>query len=305
MAVIVALGLLGPAALAQYSFPNTISAAGANWYISDNMTGVVVQQGNPGPGGFGFSDAEFANAGGLDAYDGGFLMRINNTLFVAPPATTSFGGNVLSTGASSLGNLTARAEFWFDPTRPLVRSLYSFTNPTGVSNTYTFRWEVNLGSDSATTVRGTSSGDNLVDLSDRWLVSTDNNGGDVVNTLVRYGKFAPHPPDAAPYMPGDPAKDLLADQYTVSIGPGQTARLMMYGWLGSITNGFANGYAQSITDAAIFDDYDLMTQAGLFAGLQNFNEIINWAVVPEPGVPALVATGLLTLVVWRRWLSRR
>ena len=197
-------------------------------------------------------------------------------------------------------NLTARTEFWFDTTRPLVRSLYSFTNPTGTTNSYTFRWEVNLGSDSATTVQMTSSGDGLVDLADRWLVSTDNNSGDLVNTLVRYGKFAPHPPDTAPYMPGDPAKDLLADQYNVSIAPGQTVRLMMYGWLGSITNGMANGYATSITDAAIFNDYDAMTQAGLFAGLLNYNEIINWA-VPEPSIIALAAAGFGSLLLGRWW----
>ena len=51
----------------SFGFPGTVSAAGAQWYVSDNMTAIVATPGNPGPGGFGFSDADFANAAaGLD-----------------------------------------------------------------------------------------------------------------------------------------------------------------------------------------------------------------------------------------------
>ena len=299
LAVAAVVVIFAGSAVAQYTFPNTVTRAGAQWYVSDNINGVVPTQGNPGPGGFGFSDAEFTDpAGGLDAYDGGFVMRINGVLFAPPSGGATMNGNVLNSGTANYAGLSSQAEFWFDQSRPIVRSLYSFSNSSQAPITATFRWEVNLGSDANTTVRGTSSGDAVSDLTDRWLVTTDNNSGDLVNTLVRYGRNAPHAPDSAPYMPGDLAHDLLADQYQVTIAPGQTARLMMYGWLGTITNGLTDGYTTALANAALFNDYDAMTQAGLFAGLSNYGQIINWA-VPEPSVTALTLAGLAALLLVR------
>lgn len=294
-------GLPASSPATAFSFPGTITSGGVNWYVSGNINGVVPVQGNPGTGGFGFSDAEFANAAaGLDAYDGGFVMRINGVLFTA---SATLNGSVLTSGTASYAGLTSQAEFRFDLTRPIVRSLYSFTNPSQAPINAIFRWEVNLGSDAGTVVRATSSGDGAVDASDRWIVTSDSGTGDAVNTLVRYGANAPHAPDSSAYVPGDPARDLLADQYNVTVQPGQIVRLMMFGRLDSIADGLNAGVTAATDDApTLFTDYTVMRNAGLFDGLpSNFSEIINWAVpVPEPTTLALFSLGVGALVLRQR-----
>jgi hypothetical protein len=178
---------IGPTASRSQSFgfPGTISSAGALWYVSDNMSGIVTTPGDPGPGGFGFSDAEFATAtDGIDAYDGGFLMRINGTLFKSP-GNANLSGSVLTSATGSFSGIDSQVQFTFYSSRSLVRALYSFTNPSQSPINATLRWEVNLGSDAATTVAA-NSGDSGNNALNRWLVTTDGGNGDLVNTLVRW-----------------------------------------------------------------------------------------------------------------------
>ena len=70
-------------------------------------------------------------------------MRINGTLFKSP-GNASLSGNVLTSGTANYSGLSSQVQFTFDSSRPLVRALYSFTNPSQSPINATLSWEVNL-----------------------------------------------------------------------------------------------------------------------------------------------------------------
>jgi len=299
---ILCLALLLPilASAAPFAYPGSVPSGGdATWYVSDNINGVVPVQGNPGPGGFGFSDAEFNDpASGGDAYDGGFVMRINNTLFAGPVNGATLNGNTLSSGSTTYSGVSVQAQFWFDPNAPIIRSLYSFSNPSATATNISLRWEVNLGSDTTTTLAGSTTGGATATAADHWLVTSDGGNGDLVNTLVRYGMYAPHAPDSSTFLPGTAGGgsdgDLLADVYNVTLQPGQTISLMMFGELSSISGGLSSAINSATNDAAtMFTDYNALDSAGLLADLGvSRSQIINWGEpVPEPTMAAMFAVG--------------
>jgi hypothetical protein len=286
-----------------YNFPDTITTAGAIWSPSDTVTAIVPTQGNPGPGGFGLSEGEFANlASGRDAYDGAFGMRINTTAFASSinGATLSSAayGMVLNSSVANYG-VDAQVQFTFFNNLPIVRALYSFTN-TGAAATLNMKWEMNLGSDAATKIERTSTGGAALTAADRWVVSSDAGAGDLVNTLVRYGPNAPHTPDSSPYLLAGGSNDLLSDQYNLSFGAAGTSnsvmRLMMFGVLTSVSGGQAAGVQSAINFASVFNDYSAMTANHLFDGLPSDTQnIVNWGIVPEPSSSLLLLTGLFAL----------
>ena len=66
-----------------------------------------------------------------------------------------------------------------------ARTVDVFSNPTASPITTTVRIVGNLGSDAATTVWGTSDGDNLVETTDQWI-GTDDADGTGTPAIVHY-----------------------------------------------------------------------------------------------------------------------
>jgi hypothetical protein len=286
----------------EAAFPLTAAGNGNNsanavqWYITDNAAPI----GGPISGGLGLSDGDYNNAGkGLDAYDGAFAMRINNVYFVAAAGAT-LSGNVFDSTVVNSGNYSVQVKYTFFADRPIVRAIYSFT--ASAATTLDIRWDANLGSDSGTTIHATSTGGQptINAVNDRWFVASDNGAnGDVINTVVRYGTNYIQRPQGDSTVPNG-GTDLLSDHYSLTLAPSENKKLMMFGVLGSLTDGA--GAAQ--TSAALFDNYQNMLAAGLFDGLSSdLQNIVNWGVVPEPNAGLLLVAGLGALLLRRRWLA--
>ena len=283
--------------VARADFSYTATGPGVQWYISDNM--LPNSATTPPNGGLALSDADFNTLGqGLDAYDGAFAIKVNGSYFVAP-STATLNSTVFNSGVVSSGALNVQVTYSFMQNKPIVRALYSFTATAPTTNVVS--WDVNLGSDANTTIRATSSNANSgpVALSDRWFVSTDNGNGDAINTIVRWGPGAQQSPESGSILPN--GGDLLADKYTLSftandISQGKTTKqLMMFGVLNTI----GGGATAARDSAAIFNDPQTMLSQGYFDGA-NFQNVVNWGVVPEPSSGAVIAAGFGILLLLRR-----
>ena len=292
----------------NYTYPNTITVGNANWYPSDNIVPIITTQGNGGTGGFGLSDADFVNpAAGLDAYDSGFAMGINGSLFAPSSSAATFANNIFNSGVATYQGYTAQAQLTFYQSMPIVRALYTFHNTSASSVTLRLNWQMNLGSDANTAIRGTSSGGNgSVANGDRWFVSSDSGQGGAINTLVRFGQYAQITPTGQ-LLPAGGA-DLLSDQYSLTLGAAgsgtDTLSLMMFGELGDVSGGLNPASAAAIANASMFNNFDTLGAAGLTNGLPNLNSIENWGFVPEPSPLALLGGGAVVFLLFRRYTGR-
>ena len=111
-----------------------------------------------------------------------------------------------------------------------ARTLLSLRNLDGSPTTVTVTYATNMGSDGATRVNGTSSGDTAFTAADRWVITDDalSPGGDPANTTVLYG------PDNPP-VPASSASSAVFERsgtqgvlgnFSVTILPDRTATLM-------------------------------------------------------------------------------
>lgn len=307
--------LAGPAALgaavvllpkeagaAPANLPLTIHAGGANWYMVNNTSG------NTSGSGLGLSEASLVGPPTRsDAYDGAFVMSVDGTLFQNPTGSVDLTGTTVTSGTVVMSGLTVSEQFYFDTASATVRAVYSYANPSASAITVTVGWSQNLGSDSATQIVTTSSGDTTLDAADRWVITEPNPSsgqGDPVLTFVRYGPGATALPTLTAIPgPGSPA-DRFDDHYSLTVPAGATRRLMFFGQLSQSTSA-----AQ--TAAAAFNSNATLASTGLLTGLttQQESEIVNWsfgstATTPVTGTFGLVLIGLLAgamVMKFLRW----
>lgn len=125
-----------------------------------------------GLGGYGYT-------GPIDA---GNVLFINNQVFAAPGSTVDLDSdkNIVTTGVASLSGLNVQAQVYADRNHPVLRSYYTFQNPTNQDITIPVSWVSNFKGIGENTIQTTSSGDKALTLDDRWLITDDAPGGSAV-----------------------------------------------------------------------------------------------------------------------------
>lgn len=256
----------------------TLSGGGPSQWIFGNQNGVDPITGRVSPNlpGLALEDARLS-ANPEFAYDTALTVWINNNMFVAP-GTVTVTANSLTAGPVLTSSLEVTVQYYAVSTSATLRTLVSLHNPTGGPITPTVYWASNVGSDQDTGVRGTSTGDTLFTVSDRWVVTSDDPVSssllDPVNTHVLFG------PEAPPVQPVGVTLSVFSDTvgynqgvgatYNLTIPAGATRRMLFFNQMNA-TNEAA------LTAAAAFDraptpDDDLLT--GL--SLTELAEVVNW-----------------------------
>lgn len=264
---------------------NLLGVDSTTWVIRNDVgtdnglpTGGISKHTSGFPG-LGLADASVGNQ--ADAVDNGLLLFVNNQIFVAP-GSVDITGSTLTTGTVNLSGLDVSVQFYADQTQPVLRTVVTFTNPTNAPISVPISWATNVGSNTATTVQATSSGDTSFSIGDRWIITDDTpTGGDPANTFVLFG-------------PGSPTVGLSSVSQTVydfSITAGTEGILANY----DITIPahstrsllFFNGINPSSSDAQSFsstyDSVSALESSTLLTGLSDEQraQVLNWRFIPR------------------------
>jgi hypothetical protein len=250
--------------------------ASSSWFI-DNTGGT--SNGLPSGGvcdtspGLTIGDAS-APFGG-DAFDRAGIIWINNAIFVAP-AVVDLTGQTLTAGPVAMAGLNVTQQYHATPSTATLRNLVTLQNPTGGPITVTLTLTNNWGSDSGTIIRGTSSGDLVFDLTDRWEVTSDGSDSDPVNTSVYFGPGAPAvtPSSVAPTVFDCANTPGGLVNFTVTVPAGATRYLMFFHRLTDTT-------PNALADAPSFNT-NPPAGSELLDGLTDLANIVNWAFAATP-----------------------
>ncbi|MEZ6132743.1 MAG: CARDB domain-containing protein [Planctomycetaceae bacterium] len=162
------------------------------------------------------------NDGTSDAYDGGF---VNSGFNFFSEGSLEADGRELALGPRIDGDVEIVRKVYVSPNDGFARFLEIYTN-TGVSTVArTVNINSNLGSDGGESILGTSSGDFVVDSSDRWSVSDDGSFGDPAVGFVVAGIGAPSVSPTTFTRSGDQVNY----SFDLSLAPGETQILMSFG----------------------------------------------------------------------------
>ncbi len=252
-------GILAPVSLTQ-----NLTGAGATWDITNFGSGLTLGDGN------------FNNGTSIqyDAFDGGLYLRVNGTNF-NPSSAVDVTGQTLTTGTVAMSGLNVSLQHYADQTRPFLRTLASFDNPTAAPITVSIQWYSDLGSDGSGTVNGTSSGDTLLNTSDRWFITDDNTTGrDPALTFVLVG---PGTPQINAYSSIDqPNSGNTTVQFnTITIPANSTRNLLLF-------TGMHGTTAAAQSDAPLFNSIETLQSSGLLNGLtaQQLSNTLNFSFSP-------------------------
>ena len=179
-------------------------------------------------------------------------------------------------------------EYLFSATLQAARIRYIFENTSGNPINIRVDVPVNFGSDDATAIAATSTGDLVFDENDRWLVTSDGiPPGRPVNTTVLFGTDNPPVvPDAATgtvFTCGDLGEG-AGVTFNIEIPARSIRSLMFFAGLGDI-EGEDNTVAGAIAAAGMFDDSATIDDS-LVGDLTNtqWDETLNWRLIREGAV---------------------
>ena len=258
-----------PAGAAAVTLP--IDVAGVSWrWESIGLT----------EGGFGVDDALLFIPYHDDAYDGFWNLTVDDAVYepgAAGDSTSTAWGTTVSGAAVTLSGLTVTERLSAFCVSPTLRVLVTLTNPTGESITAVVKFAGNYGSDDDTTIEATSSGDTSYTVADRWLITSDDNDGDPINTVVWYGPGGPvATPTAASIVDDD-----VDATFQVTVPAGATRHLMFFSQLDS-------SVSAAVSAATDFDSNAALGAAGYLSGLtaEELTATLNWA-SPSASTPAI------------------
>ncbi len=268
---------------AQSTQAQVISGGGADWTFV---------------GGSLLEDAETLTQ--FDAFDDALRIYVNGT-----QALTGFGGTDNATftlgSAVNVAGLSVTSRFDALQTSPTLRSFFTFTNTTNSLFTGSLGVQTNVGSDTGTIIKGTSSGDLLFGTNDRWIVTDDNAlGGDPENLHVLWFTGGQAPASVTNSVFSSFGTEGVGANWNVSLAAGQTISLLFFNQItdGDIpTNVVGSNTAlfNSLSSGLTFG----LSQAEL-ARTINIGQVTVVA-VPEPSTYGLVGAAALTgLVLLRR-----
>jgi autotransporter-associated beta strand protein len=166
------------------------------------------------------NDGEISD-GSDDAFDGAYV-HIGFPEF--NQATLETGGREFVIGPAQIGNVEVVRKVFIPSDRGFARFLEIVTNTSGSTENYTVEVESNLGSDSGTLLVDSSSGDNLFDLSDDWLITDDGDAsGDP--TLIHVVAGGSEDPTSVYAENGEDDVDV---SYDLTLAPGATQIVMHF-----------------------------------------------------------------------------
>lgn len=223
------------------------------------------------------SGGELSN-GTIDAYDSCYSLRVDGSQYEAP-STGQLAGRLVRMPPTDLGGLEVSRTILVPDAdgRDYARYIDSIRNGNTSAVTVEVRIEGNLGSDGATYVWGTASGDTVVVADDEWI-GTDDSDGDGDPTLVHafFGEGAPAQPTSISL-----SSDSLEVMFRVDVSPGETISLMFFAF--QTPN---QATARSQVEALRAD----LAAAVADLTAEEAERIVNW---PVAGGSCSGATGLL------------
>ncbi len=162
--------------------------------------------------------------GSNDAFDGGFVLTVNGVAFPTTTqsvATLSNGSEVTMT--ATIGNFTVVRRVFVPNNDDYVRFFDQFTNNGVATEQLSIQYDSNLGSNAATDVIASSTGDGFLSASDVWVHTDDSSngsGGTDPNVLQFFGDVD----TASQTSPG-----LFAYTKSESVDPGETVSFLQFG----------------------------------------------------------------------------
>lgn len=225
--------------------------------------------------GFSVGDGAYV-PGNSDAFDGFWSVRVDGTVVnPAGPMTFIVGLARLSVTAPpvTISNLQVSQRYTTFQYVPALRMVLSLTNPTGTPVNVVVRATGNFGSDTGTTIAGTSNGDTAATTLDRWIATFDTTPSSTdPGVVTAFG--GPGTPGVVPTTVALTGDDFAAE-FPVTVPADSTRRLMFFSAVGS-------GGSNIETSGSLFDDLDEMKQFGLFGSLTAAQqaEIVNWDLTP-------------------------
>ena len=216
-------------------------------------------------------DGSDAPGDNVDAFDWAMRLRVNGVLF--PPTTRqSLSGRILTTGPEMMEGLivTRRAYVTDTPGEGWACFLDYLANPGNAPVNVTVHLTGNLGSDFETTITGSSSGDTVFAIDDRWVTSDDacDGCGDPSLSFNFWGEGAEITP-AAVSIPASQADYFI--EFPVTIPADATVILMYF-------------CAQNENDAAAIANaiyLDTLPPGSLTALKTDSGHVINWSIPPD------------------------
>ncbi len=206
-----------------------------------------------------------------DAYDGSAIISIDGTTYSSAPTLS---GNTASYPAVTLSGLEVTNEYFFAASSAVARQYVTLANTTATDKTITFALSGNFGSDAATQVITTASGNAVVEATDRWIITDDADtaGADPANTTVFFG---PGTPTVTPSSIVAPTGTYTAT-YSVTIPAGQTKALLFFHQISPTAS-------DATQDAKFSPDYwgnkNSVTGNDFLAGLTDAQlaNVLNWS----------------------------
>ncbi len=291
------LGVLGggSARAATATFGITTTTAGVKWL--DINTGPVLAFGQSSlltGSGINFPSVSVSamlinnaslTSGIDDAFDGILFMATLQSgvtkRFDNPDGTVDLTSNTLTSDIQTdfLTGIDAQIEYYFHPTRPLVRALYSFENTTSSEITFQVYIGGNLQSGNVTNIQSTSDDDTDVESSDLWIISSNRSLGTnpttgttdtPVITISRFGTDSAEPKNGVQLANG---AGTFGHLYDVTVPQTSTRRIMVFVELNALID-------DAKIAAADFETLAAAELAGLLTGFISknitFDEIINY-----------------------------
>jgi hypothetical protein len=222
-----------------------------------------------------------------NAFDGALFMATlqsgTTKIFENPDATVDLTSNTLTSDLITgfLTDIDAQIEYFFHPSRSLVRALYSFENTSNTEITFSVYIGGNLTSGTATNIQSTSDNDTTVETSDVWVISSNKSTGTnpttgttdtPVITISRFGTGSTEPKNGIQLADGTGTFGYL---YDVTVPANSTRRIMVFAELNStIDNAKTNATDLGTLEAA--ESAGLLT--GFISNNISFDEIINYTI---------------------------
>ena len=222
-------------------------------------------------------DNETAVGTQFNAYDSGLQLVVDGAAFNDADdngnVVSDAGGQAATIGPEPMAGLQVTIEWKALNSTATLRTFATLQNSTGADINVPINWETDLGSDTGTTVVGSSSGDTTFASDDRWLVTSDEAApvSDPINTSVLFGPGNPDvtPTSVADLLTGCGGEEGVVVGYNVTVPAGQSRYLLFFNQMNQ-TN------AEALAASTAFDTNPALDNEFLSGIGAQLPDILNW-----------------------------